>query len=270
VIIAIWPCPAAAQAAIEPDRPDLTNGAHLVATGVVQFEVGAIDTRRANGHIVGSPLTVRIGVSDWFEARAGFEGLLHAVDADGLTATGPGNIQVAAKIRLLRESDGRARVSLSPQLTVPTASAEKGLGSGHRDVVVTELAGVDLGRVARVDINYAIGSIGGGGGEPRFAQQFLSASLGASAGHWNPYFEMFRISRDHAEGSSIVSMNTGMLYTIAPRLIVDGGVIFGLSADAPPFALFGGFSTAIGGLHTQTGSAVRRPLISTSTFPGRD
>jgi hypothetical protein len=271
VILATWPCSAAAQDVIEPDRPDLTNGSHLVGTGVVQFEVGAIYTRRSDeGHTLGSPLTVRIGVSDWFEARAGFDGLLHAADADGTTATGLGNIQVAAKIRLLREADGRARMSVSPQINVPTASADKRLGSGELDVVVTELAGLDLGQVARIDINYAIGSVGGGRGEARFAQQFMSASLSASTGHWSPYLEVFRISRDRPDGTPIVSMNTGVLYAIAPRLVVDGGVIFGLSADAPPFAVVGGLSTAIGGLHTHTPSEARGLLTSISAFPGRD
>ena len=269
--LAIWPGAAAAQDTIEPDRPDLTNGSHLVGTGVVQFEAGALYTRHTDeGHLLGSPVTVRIGVRDWFEARAGFDGLVHAAEADGTSVTGPGNIQVGAKIRLLREPDGRARVSLAPQVNVPTASADNGLGSGQPDVVVTELAGFDLGRELRIDTNYAIGSIGGGRGAPRFAQQFMSASLGLSAGHWNPYFEVFRISRDHPDGTPIVSINTGALYAIAPRLVVDCGVMFGLSAEAPPFAVFGGFSTAIGGLHAHTHSAAQRLLISTSTLPGRD
>src|SRR5438128_1706553 len=62
---------------INPDRPDLTNSPRLVAPGMVQIESGVARAWRAQGHgDFGSPVLVRIGVRDWFEAQAASDGLL--------------------------------------------------------------------------------------------------------------------------------------------------------------------------------------------------
>src|SRR5258708_332594 len=70
---------------IDPDRPDLTNSAHLVDVGFVQFEAGGIYTRESDDRTVsGSPLGIRFGVRDWIEVRFGFDNLLvRAMDAAG-------------------------------------------------------------------------------------------------------------------------------------------------------------------------------------------
>src|SRR4051812_23283621 len=69
---------------IDPDRPDLTNSAHLVDPGFVQFEVGGIYTRESDERrISGSPVGVRIGVRHWIEARVGFDGVLRSVEPEG-------------------------------------------------------------------------------------------------------------------------------------------------------------------------------------------
>ncbi|MEP7306540.1 MAG: transporter [Acidobacteriota bacterium] len=238
----------AAQDVIEPDRPDLTTGSHLVAPGIVQFEVGFLYTRPFEGRRVsGSPITLRIGLRDWLEARAGFDGLLVAADAGGRT-TGIGNVQLGAKIRIWPDSQGQGRLSVNPQLTLGTASPEKGFGSGQSDFAIAALFGFDLGPRGHLDLNYGVGAIGSGEGDARFVQHLVSASASVSVGErWNPYFEMFRISRESPDGAPNVSINTGVLYVLKPRLALDGGMAFGVSDDAPAFAAFGGFSIALGG-----------------------
>ena len=63
---------AAAQDQIEPDRPDVTNGTHIVDIGLLQIEFGGVYARSAAGQrSFGSPLTARVGLTDWLEVRAG-------------------------------------------------------------------------------------------------------------------------------------------------------------------------------------------------------
>ena len=160
----------------EPDRPDVTNGAHIVHTGQVQLELGGILTRAgAREHNFGSPITARIGVAKWIEARIATDGLLSLADGQS-RATGFGNVQLAAKLRLWADPDGEALLSILPGVTLPTANAEKGLGSGDADYSAALLTGVDLGRRGHLDVNYGFGAIGGGAGRPHFTQHLASAS----------------------------------------------------------------------------------------------
>src|SRR5439155_42459 len=158
----------AAREAIEPDRPDVTNGTHIVDIGLLQIEIGGVYTHVALGqHAFGTPVTARVGLLEWFEARVGTDGLLLQTDQNGRN-TGLGNIQLGAKLRLWADPGGVPVLSVLPAINLPTASAEHGLGSGDADYTVAFLTGTDIGRHWHVDVNYGIGSIGAGGGQPHF------------------------------------------------------------------------------------------------------
>src|SRR5712691_12029171 len=90
----------AAQETIEPDRPDVTNGTHIVDIGLLQIEMGVLFTRATPGQrAFGSPFTARVGLTDWLEVRFGTDGLL--TQTDGFThVTGICNIQVGGTLRL--------------------------------------------------------------------------------------------------------------------------------------------------------------------------
>ena len=250
---------------VEPDRPDLTNSAHLVGPGILQLEMGALFTREsADHHAVGSPVTARIGVRRWFEARISFDGVLTETEANR-SVTGVGNVQLGAKLRILADADGIGLVSILPQVNLPTASAEKGLGSGEPDYTVTVATGVDLGPRAHVDVNYGVGAIGAGAGAPHFLQHVASASVSfAMTGRWNPYVEVFSLSRQQPDGSAVTAINAGAVYTIGTHMAIDGGVQFDLGDDTPGFAAFGGVSVALGRLRP---SATRARLGSSIASP---
>src|SRR5262249_20215030 len=91
---------------IEPDRPDVTNGTHIVDTGLLQIEIGGLYTHAASRqNAVGSPFTARVGLTDWLEARIGNDGVL--AQSDGTThASGIGNTQLGAKLRLWADPGG--------------------------------------------------------------------------------------------------------------------------------------------------------------------
>ena len=85
---------------IEPDRPDVTNGTHIVDIGLLQIEIGGLYTHPTAGqHAFGTPFTARIGLLDWFEGRIGTDGLLLQADDRG-RVSGLGNLQLGAKLRL--------------------------------------------------------------------------------------------------------------------------------------------------------------------------
>src|SRR5438128_8455644 len=62
---------------VEPDRPDITNGTHIVDIGLLQIELGGLLTRAApDDRQLGTPFTARVGLFEWLEARFGTDGLL--------------------------------------------------------------------------------------------------------------------------------------------------------------------------------------------------
>jgi hypothetical protein len=232
---------------IEPDRPDVTNGTHIVDIGLLQIEIGGLYTQASSmQHAAGTPFTARVGLFDWLEARIGTDGLL--TQTDGFTSvTGIGNVQVGTKLRLWADPGGIPVLAILPTVNIPAASSEKGLGSGTADYTLALLTGTDIGRHAHVDVNYGIGSIGAGAGEPHFIQHLVSISASdAISDNWNPYFEAYWFSRQEADGGGVTALDAGAIYELGARYALDGGVQIGLSANAPAFAAFGGISIIVG------------------------
>jgi hypothetical protein len=227
---------------IEPDHPDLTNSAHLVPVGVLQCEVDGLFHRASStAHDSATPFTVRYGITPWFEARVDGAGFLSTTDGADVER-GLGNIQLGAKVRLIADKHGAGLLALEPELTIPTASADKRLGSGQVDAVVTMLTGVDFLERAHTDFNYGIGSLGGGAGEPRFAQQAASASTSVSVGNLSPYVEVYWVSRAAATVGRSYGIDGGVIYLVKPRVAIDGGLQTDLSGGDRGFSVFGGVS----------------------------
>ena len=250
---------AAPPALSDPDRPDVTNGTHIVDVGLLQIEVGGLYARPAGGlSAFGTPLTARVGLLDWLEARIGTDGLVMA-QAGGVRTSGYGNTQLGAKLRLWADPGGVPVLSVLPTLNVPTASREKGLGSGKADFTIALLTGSDIGHHAHVDVNYGIGTVGDGDADARFVQHLLSVSGSyAVSDNWNPYAEAFWFSRQSIAGRSAASMDAGAIYQIGVRYAVDGGLQVGLSRDAPHLAAFGGVSILVGDVLGSHGAVARQ------------
>ena len=244
---------------IDPDRPDVTNGTHIVDAGLLQVEFGAVFSRsNATTENVGTPVTFRFGATPWLELRFGGDGFLQSTDLAG-RQTGLGNTQLGAKLRLWSDPGGLPVVSVLPTINMPTASASKGLGSGESDFTLAFLTGADFLSHAHADVNYGIGLIGTGPNLPRFTQHLVSLSASAEIpGPFTPYVESFWISRQEVDGKAVVAIDSGGIYQLSPRYAIDGGVQAGLTADAPSFSAFAGFSAIIGNITGEHGVHARQ------------
>jgi hypothetical protein len=250
---------------LEPDRPDVTNGTHIVDVGLLQMEVGVQRLRSGPGSSTfGTPITFRAGLTDWIEVRFGSDGFVAVADRIAGTGSGLGNVQLGAKIRLWADPGGIPVLSILPSINLPTASSSKGLGSGQSDYTLSLLTGTDFLTRGHVDVNYGIGMIGNGPGLRRFSQHLLSASASAEIpGPVTPYLEYFWISRQDLRGGIVAAMDAGAIYVITPRFALDGGAQWGVSAAAPA-SVFGGVSVVLGnilgdhGVHERQRQSMRR------------
>ena len=253
------------QPPLEPDRPDVTNGTHIVDVGLLQIEVAGLFSRTSGDRRnIGTPVTARIGLTAWLEARIGGDGWLVSTDAQS-RESGLGNVQLGVKLRLWADPGGIPVLSILPMINLPTASEQKGLGSGEADLTVAVLTGTDVKTRGHVDFNYGFGLIGVGTGLARFAQHLLSVSASAEVpGPVTPYIEAFWLSRQEPEGGPVAAIDGGAIYVLSPRWAIDGGVQAGLSSAAPALAAFGGLSVVVGnilgehGVHARQRQAARR------------
>ena len=243
---------------IEPDRPDVTNGTHLVDIGLMQVEAGVQHSRLGTQRNLGTPVTVRIGLTEWLEARVSTDGFLRQSD-ESSSVSGAGNVQVGTKIGLFAEAGGTPVLSILPTVNFPVASASKGLGSGDVDVTLVALTGTDLGKTSHIDFNYGFGSIGAGEGRPHFAQHLVSVSFSHSlTERFEPYVEGFWFSRQDPDGGGIFALDAGFIHTLGARVAVDGGVAVGLTNAAPDVSVFAGISVMVGDILGEYGARARR------------
>jgi len=241
--------PVCAQERVEPDQPDVTNGTHIVDVGLLQIEMGGVYARYdSTFRTGGSPITARLGLTDWCEARVGTDGWL--IQSDGTsTVSGVGNLQIGAKLRLWPGEGGIPVLAILPTVDVPTASSDKGLGSGIADYLLAFLTGTDFGRHSHVDFNYGIGAIGDTTSGGHFTQQLGSVSFSSAVSdNWNPYFEAFWLSQQNSGGGPVVALDAGAVYELGTRYALDGGVQVGLTHAAPAFSAFGGVSVIVGNI----------------------
>ena len=254
---------------LEPDRPDVTNGTHIVDIGLLQMEVGVLwnQTGRGEGN-TSTPTTFRLGLTDWLEVRFGGDGFVSSIDPSG-NESGFGNVQLGAKIRLWADPGGIPVLSILPSVNLPTASSNKGLGSGQSDFTVALLTGTDFLTRGHVDVNYGAGLIGSGPGLRRFSQHLLSASASAEIpGPVTPYFEYFWISRQDPRGTVVSAIDAGAIYVINPRFAIDGGAQWGLSRAAPSLSVFAGLSVVVGnilgdhGVHERQRQEMKRNMAA--------
>lgn len=228
---------------IQPDRPDLTNATYTVPRGLVQIEVGGQHSRvPVSGESTATPVSLRVGVAHWFEARIDSDGLARDREPSGTSTQFPG-LTAGGKFRLWAPRDGSPAVTVMPAVALPW-----GRPGGGTDYLVRVITGGDLPRRFHLDINCGIGAIATDQG-PHFFQEMASASANLGVGkHWNPYGEIYWFSKLQPDARAAASMDAGAMYTITERLALDGGVAFGLTAAANGPAIFGGLSIIVGGI----------------------
>jgi len=261
LVCAATPC-RAQDDRVEPDRPDVTNGTHIVDTGLLQVELGGLYARTGsdrNGFA--SPFALRVGLTDWLEARVSSDGVVTQSDG-AIRRTGMGNTQVGAKVRAWADPGGVPVLSILPTINFPTADAAKGFGTGDRDYLLAFLSGADIGRHWHADGNYGIGRIGAGSGAPHFTQHLVSVSVSAAASdNMNPYVEAFWFSRQDPAGPSVSAIDAGAIYEIGERYAVDGGFELTVSGEPHDVAVFGGLSFIVGNILGQHGVHARQRQI---------
>jgi hypothetical protein len=247
-------CRAQQPASDEPDfivpaRPTVSNPAEFQRPGVLQLEYGFDSDFRATGvpSAETTPLSIRFAVSRRLLVEFDSGIFVSQTAPDGPRTTGVSDQGLTLQGVLAHETPSSPGVAVAYSVKLPTASDEKGLGTGKFDHTVTLLVSKTL-HGTTIDANAAYIAAGrqAGGG-------FASSGLGAVAAS-HGLGERFGIQGE-LSGSSRSDLQPGQMFALGAftyqmnrRAVFDAGVRVGLTPDAARYGIFAGVTVGVADL----------------------
>jgi len=216
-----------------PNRPTVANPADITQYGVLEVEYGydhvmGLKQEREN-NLVG---LFKFAATCNLEIRWDTDTLLRQT-VSGTTQTGFGDNALGFQYRFHRQSKAIPTLAISYSLEFPSASAEKGLGTGKYDHQIRFLASKDV-EGFHFDFNTAYFFFGrpAAGGTDQNAQMNLSFSRGiykklqfTGEFYGNMYFN--NGAPAYADALWALTVN------VTPRLVIDSGIDHALNSAAP-------------------------------------
>jgi hypothetical protein len=255
VIVLVTAIPALAQQSqgeeeelIKPSRPDLADPAEFHRPGVLQVEYGFDANFRAEEFRdqQRTPLTLRFAAS---------RRLLLQLDLDAVISergeetrrreTGVGDTRLGAQVLAAEDGEGHPALAFAYFVKLPSANEDKQLGTGRFDHRVVALVSKKVGDTD-VDFNVAYLNVGredsgrrasGGQAALSFTRE-LNDKFGLVA-------EVAGQSEEDVLPRGIYPLGA-FTVKVSERVQFDGGVRFGIGAEAPRVGVFAGITVGVG------------------------
>jgi outer membrane putative beta-barrel porin/alpha-amylase len=230
---------------IVPARPTVSNPAEFQKPGVLQLEVGYNANFRAPGtHLQQDmPLALRFAVSR--RVLLEFDGDSPSSQSDsGVRTTGAGDSQLGIQVVLHHENDKRPGFSLAYYIKLPTADSIKGLGTGRVDHDFIALVSKKThGTTLDFNAIYLLSGRTTDNGHASSGQAAFAAShdVKKRAGIQG---ELSGYSRNDGQSGAMFAL-AAFTYKIKKRFVMDTGLRFGLTHDAPHDGFFVGLTVGI-------------------------
>ena len=231
---------------IVPARPTTSNPAEFHRPGVLQMQYGysrdlAVPGLRA---VQDMPLTLRFAASRRILLEFDIDGYISHTPDDGMTVSSVGDLQFGIQSVLRHENDRGPGIAVSYFFKAPTASSSKGLGTGRVDHSFLFLTSRTFGRVV-LDFNavYLLAGRTSDPGHSSSGQAAFAASYGLTR-RLGLQGEISGVGRNDAEPGALFALGA-VTYQVNKRMVLDAGVRFGLSHDAPAAGFVGGITFGI-------------------------
>jgi len=225
-----------------PQRPTYANNTSTTAQGTVEVEFGL---QRQPAYTFDTPTTLKYGLTSHDELFLGLSPY-RAIEVPGAQAEGFGDLLVGWRQRFWSDTDKGTSAAWQAKVKLPTADDSQGLGSGQVDGF---LAGIltmtteDWSATGFAQFGL-LGELDGSGVDH---QEALSGVFdvpihGSNAGVLAELAGVFTPERDLEQ----VFTTLGVNWSPVPGVVLDTGVMLGISHDAPDFQYFLGFTQNIG------------------------
>jgi hypothetical protein len=234
--------------AANPNRPTVSNPAHVTQFGVMELEYGLDRAWPQEGirQTSGNGL-LKFGLLCDVELRWNTTSFLSQTDATGTHSTF-GDNWLGTEIRFHRQMTLLPTMAFTYSFKIPSASSENGLGTGRVDHSFTFGASETVAHFT-FDFNFTQFLIG----QPSagFDQNQQMALAFSHVIHNRLQFagEFYGQTQLNNATPGFASSLWALTYTVAPRLVVDGGFEAGLTAGGPHRHVFGGITYSIANLY---------------------
>lgn len=232
---------------IVPTRPSVSNPAEFQKPGVLQLEYG-FDGNFHSTELksqIDTPLALRFAVN---------KRLLLELDTDtpyseterltNRRETGAGDTQIGLQTVLQTEKKSRPAVAFAYYLKIPTASAEKNLGTGRFDHSFIGLMSKKFDKID-IDFNaiYLLAGRSSGKGYASSGQAAIAVTENVTK-KFGLQEEVSGMSRNDEQSGMMFALGAAT-YKIGKRCVIDGGLRFGLTPDAPRIGIVAGITVGV-------------------------
>ena len=230
---------------IAPARPTASNPAEFQRPGVLQLEYGFNGNFRAAGGASeeDTPLALRLAVSRRLLLELDTDSPL-SQSSQGLRATGAGDTQLGAQF-VMRHEDARGPgFALAYYLKLPTASAAEGLGTGRVDHSVLALLSRKINETT-FDFNAVYLNAGrtSDAGRASSAQAAVAASRNLTK-RFGLQGELSGATRNDEQTGALFALGVAT-FQVNRRLVLDCGLRFGLTPEAPRVGAVAGLTVGV-------------------------
>lgn len=241
-IAVLAPAAAAAEEAIDTDRPDFSDSPEVVGSGRFQVEVGYTAGRDRDGsrteRAASTPLLLRYGIGRSVELRLETEGLQRVRTDDGATrdrVRGTADASIGFKWHLADrdEDDGKPALALLGDAEIDSGSAAfrgRGVRPGLYGIAEWDFDG---GWSPSVMIGARADRDDDGGG--RYANGLVALALGKRLGpRWGAFGEFAAPQiASGRHGGSTAAFDAGIVYLPTDDLQLDVSFVRGLNHRTP-------------------------------------
>jgi hypothetical protein len=244
---------------INPDRPGIADGSHVIGAGRLQLEAGYLQERHPEDDAIRRlsfvPALLRIGLSSRVEARLESNSFSHERVSSPFgtvsTSTGLSPLYLGGKV-VLFESAGDSALSVATIVRVapPSGSDEFRTEQTTGDVRVV----ADWQFTPTLSLNPNVGWAEYEDSGERFGTALGALTLSwQPTPKWNPFVDVAYQSREEREGTWAMIVDAGVSYLVACDLALDlsaGQNVHGFTSPKPFVAA--GISVRVDQLHRST------------------
>ncbi len=244
-----------AEATAYAARPLIIDDADPLEFKQFKLEGGAYYEKDGGGKHWDFPFAAGAGVLPSLEIGLGFGGqfeeLTEIAEDSGreciTTENGVGDLMLAAKWQFLKETTWIPRQAIVPAVKFPTASKDKGLGSGEVDYDLTWIASKSITGEMGAHLNLGYAFIGRPADED--VGDIIHYGLALDYKIIEPLQwvgEVFAENETRGDAATVVMGHTGLRWNPVDTLVVDAAAGTRLAGDAPDLIATAGLTWNFG------------------------
>ncbi len=227
-------------------RPGEADPAEFQKPGVLQVEYGIDASFRAEEFRSEqvAPLNLRFAASRRLLLSFAPDTLISRTDEDGERQTGVGDTRLGFQALALEDREGQPALAFAYYIKLPTASEAKSLGTGRVDHRIIALVSKKVGKTD-IDFNVAFLNIGREDSDRRASGGQAALSFTRELNQQFSFVgEISGQSVEERLQRGIYALGA-LTYRVNRRVQLDGGLRFGIGAEAPRAGVFAGITVGI-------------------------